>query len=183
MPLVRSVSAREPASIQTPTVLVWAYGECSVAIYQTLISTHSSLCQYGSSMATYRKAIAQSGALGGTAAVDGGCETPDEAWLLCDPRLHSGDGFLGAQALVQSQSETSRSHGRGGGRKERIVAVQIELAVSFAGRSDVFCQDGRSLKGVLRDSLRVGSSRHGEVQPIIANSMTAPSASPLSSNK
>ena len=33
MPLVLSVSALEPASIQTPTVDVWAHGECSVAIY------------------------------------------------------------------------------------------------------------------------------------------------------
>lgn len=33
VPLVLSVSARLPASIQTPTVDVWAHGECSVAIY------------------------------------------------------------------------------------------------------------------------------------------------------
>ena len=33
MPLVLSVSARLPASIQTPTVEVCAHGECSVAIY------------------------------------------------------------------------------------------------------------------------------------------------------
>ena len=32
VPLVLSVSAREPASIHTPTVDVWAHGECSVAI-------------------------------------------------------------------------------------------------------------------------------------------------------
>lgn len=32
VPLVLSVSARLPASIQTPTVDVWAHGECSVAI-------------------------------------------------------------------------------------------------------------------------------------------------------
>lgn len=32
MPLVLSVSARLPASIHTPTVEVWAHGECSVAI-------------------------------------------------------------------------------------------------------------------------------------------------------
>ena len=33
MPLVLSVSALLPASIQTPTVDVCAHGECSVAIY------------------------------------------------------------------------------------------------------------------------------------------------------
>jgi hypothetical protein len=33
VPLVLSVSALEPASIQTPTVDVCAHGECSVAIY------------------------------------------------------------------------------------------------------------------------------------------------------
>ena len=33
MPLVLSVSALDPASIQTPTVEVCAHGECSVAIY------------------------------------------------------------------------------------------------------------------------------------------------------
>ena len=33
VPLVLLVSAREPASIHTPTVDVWAHGECSVAIY------------------------------------------------------------------------------------------------------------------------------------------------------
>lgn len=38
MPLVLSVSAREPASIHTPTVEVCAHGECSVAIF-SLIST------------------------------------------------------------------------------------------------------------------------------------------------
>lgn len=32
VPFVLSVSALEPASIQTPTVDVWAQGECSVAI-------------------------------------------------------------------------------------------------------------------------------------------------------
>jgi hypothetical protein len=32
VPFVLSVSARLPASIQTPTVDVWAHGECSVAI-------------------------------------------------------------------------------------------------------------------------------------------------------
>src|SRR5215468_4641269 len=32
VPLVVSVSARLPASIHTPTVEVWAHGECSVAI-------------------------------------------------------------------------------------------------------------------------------------------------------
>lgn len=33
VPFVLSVSAREPASIQTPTVEVCAHGECSVAIF------------------------------------------------------------------------------------------------------------------------------------------------------
>jgi hypothetical protein len=33
VPFVLSVSARDPASIQTPTVDVCAHGECSVAIY------------------------------------------------------------------------------------------------------------------------------------------------------
>lgn len=32
VPFVLSVSALLPASIHTPTVEVWAYGECSVAI-------------------------------------------------------------------------------------------------------------------------------------------------------
>jgi hypothetical protein len=32
VPFVLSVSARLPASIHTPTVEVWAHGECSVAI-------------------------------------------------------------------------------------------------------------------------------------------------------
>ena len=35
-----SVSARDPASIHTPTVDVWAHGECSVAIYASF-STYS----------------------------------------------------------------------------------------------------------------------------------------------
>ena len=34
MPLVLSVSALDPASIQTPTVEVCAQGECSVAIWR-----------------------------------------------------------------------------------------------------------------------------------------------------
>jgi hypothetical protein len=34
VPLVLSVSARDPASIHTPTVDVCAHGECSVAICQ-----------------------------------------------------------------------------------------------------------------------------------------------------
>lgn len=33
VPLVSSVSALLPASIHTPTVDVWAQGECSVAIW------------------------------------------------------------------------------------------------------------------------------------------------------
>ena len=45
VPLVLSVSALEPASIQTPTVEVCAHGECSVAICRVLISLKA-LCYY-----------------------------------------------------------------------------------------------------------------------------------------
>lgn len=38
MPFVLSVSARDPASIHTPTVDVCAHGECSVAICQSSVA-------------------------------------------------------------------------------------------------------------------------------------------------
>jgi hypothetical protein len=42
VPLVSSVSALLPASMKTPTVAVWAYGECSVATCNVVpISTQS----------------------------------------------------------------------------------------------------------------------------------------------
>lgn len=42
MPFVLSVSARDPASIHTPTVEVCAQGECSVAIYRSSVLPDSS---------------------------------------------------------------------------------------------------------------------------------------------
>lgn len=44
VPFVLSVSARDPASIHTPTVEVWAHGECSVAIYYLSIHLPLSPC-------------------------------------------------------------------------------------------------------------------------------------------
>lgn len=70
VPFVLSVSARLPASIQTPTVDVCAHGECSVAICKTgeLGTTRFQLI-------AYRKPIVQGGAFRLDLMVDGGRES------------------------------------------------------------------------------------------------------------
>jgi hypothetical protein len=56
VPFVLSVSARDPASIQTPTVDVCAHGEYSVAIYHM-----SAACAVRLSSSPYRQAVGESG--------------------------------------------------------------------------------------------------------------------------
>ena len=73
-------------------------------------------------MDTYSKAITQSRALGGTPIAHGSSETADEAWLLGCLRLYALDRASGAEALIESQSETSRSHEGGKERMERICS-------------------------------------------------------------
>ena len=67
MPFVVSVSARLPASIQTPTVEVWAHGEWSVAICS--IKSDPDAQQLLDS--TYCESIAKSGTLGGGSQIGG----------------------------------------------------------------------------------------------------------------
>ena len=74
MPLVLSVSALLPASIHTPTVEVWAKGECSVAICHTFSISigrdHGELRSYG-------EAIAEGCRLCVDTMVDGGCKSSE----------------------------------------------------------------------------------------------------------
>jgi hypothetical protein len=66
-----------------------------------------SLGECEASMATYREAIAQSGALGNGAMADRSSQSPTG-----DVGLDSVDGTLGAQALLQAERKSSRCHCR-----------------------------------------------------------------------
>lgn len=67
VPLVLSVSDREPASIHTPTVEVWAHGECSVAIYKALVTQRRMDWVFR----MYRESVGEGGGLGGGRQCDG----------------------------------------------------------------------------------------------------------------
>lgn len=97
MPLVLSVSARLPASIQTPTVDVCAHGEWSVAIYLRV-----SQIQFDLIRGKYREAIAESRALCFCAVANGGSEGPGDG-------LDGLQGSLVAQAPLVVQGEPPRS--------------------------------------------------------------------------
>jgi hypothetical protein len=76
VPLVLSVSAREPASIHTPTVDVCAHGECSVAIY---LSSADALMA-PSSVISYRQSIGQCGGFCLHAIFYDGCRESSPQW-------------------------------------------------------------------------------------------------------
>ena len=104
VPLVLSVSARDPASIQTPTVEVCAHGECSVAIYVAVSQLTPS--EYVESLRAYGESVGQSCTLGLDAVVallrDWGSEASLQCW----------GGELGwlAQALGEVECQ-SGGHG------------------------------------------------------------------------
>lgn len=78
MPLVLSLSALDPASIQTPTVDVCAHGECSVAICAS--SQYISGKSVTGKSDTYSQSIGECGALGIDALGNGSCKTSSEGW-------------------------------------------------------------------------------------------------------
>lgn len=77
-------------------------------------------------MATYGKAIAQGGALGGAAMAHRSRETADEAWLLERLRFDRCDGLLSTEALVQPACDASRGHG------QAVMGEEREQDVSWA---------------------------------------------------
>lgn len=111
VPLVLSVSAREPASIHTPTVEVCAYGECSVAICRIPLMSVS-ISRFNTVNKTDSEAIAQSGGLGCAGMADGsGQSAAGDVAVERTARLDSADSALGAEPLLEVQREASGCHG------------------------------------------------------------------------
>lgn len=115
MPLVLSVSARLPASIHTPTVDVWAHGECSVAIYRKC-----ELVVLLDSLAAYGKPIAQRGAFGFDLGVDRSCESSTQG-------LYRSECCTTSQSLIERVGQPPRGHsnceGKGNGRGQALLRV------------------------------------------------------------
>lgn len=114
MPLFSTVSALEPASIQTPTVEVWAQGEYSEATCSSRTSVGGQLG--GVVRWTHRQSIFQRGGLSLADGVvrDGRGQSSPQAGV---------DGRAAAQALREVQGKSPGRHGgyleiacgRGGG--------------------------------------------------------------------
>jgi len=105
VPLVSSVSARLPASIHTPTVDVWAHGECSVAI-----CAHSGQLQASClvEVPAYRESIAECRRLGLCAVGYGRGQAAGQGrGSRC---LDGIDGGAGAHRLPQVECEPPGSH-------------------------------------------------------------------------